>query len=111
MMLGTTNIKHIHILEFSTGDWIASGSCRHFHWREKNHLFLLDITGGIRSPEMQVFPFKIITATHVPTYMYSAALVNGAVRSAASDRSGTPDLKKYIYIYICLGQENTRPYI
>jgi len=23
---------HIHVLELNTGDWMASGSCRHFHW-------------------------------------------------------------------------------
>jgi len=55
----------------------------------KNHLFLLDITAGIRAPEMRVFPFKAIAAAHVQYQcIYFAALVNGAVRLAVSERSG-----------------------
>jgi len=54
---------------------------------------------GIRAPEMRAFPFKAITAAHVPR-IYFAAIVNGAVPSAVSDRSSTPGLKKKV-----LGQE------
>jgi hypothetical protein len=60
----------IHILKLNTGDWIASGSCRHFHWGGKNHLFLFDIKAGIRAPELRVFPFKTIMAAHVPTLQH-----------------------------------------
>jgi hypothetical protein len=73
---------------------------------EKNHLFLLEITAGIRAPELRVFPFKATTAAHVP-HIYFAAIVNGAFRSAVSDRSGTSDLKNKKRF----GSRNTRPYI
>jgi pectin methylesterase-like acyl-CoA thioesterase len=70
----------------------------------KHHLFLLDIRAGIRAPELQVFPFKIIKAAQYQG-IYFTAVVNRAVRSAVSDRSGTSDLKyievkKYPAAYI-----------
>jgi hypothetical protein len=95
---------HIHILEFNTGDWIASGSCRYFHWG-KNSLIRTGHNG--RYPSSRTAGISLQNY-HGCTRTNFVALVNGAVRTAVNDRSGTPDLK---IIQVIFGSRNTRPYI